>query len=123
MKPDFRNIESDTLKNNNYRKVIYTVPDELQLVLMSLTPGEDIPSETHNSTTQFIRVESGYGYAQIGTKKYKLKDGISVVIPPKKKHYIKNTSKSKSLKIYTIYSPPEHPKNLIQKRQQVKNLC
>jgi mannose-6-phosphate isomerase-like protein (cupin superfamily) len=117
MKPDFRNIESDTLKNNNYRKVIYTVPNELQLVLMSLAPGEDIPVEVHNSTTQFIRVESGSGYVHIGTKKYNLKDGVSIVIPPKKKHYVKNTSKNKSLKLYTIYTPPEHPKNLIQKKQ------
>jgi len=112
-----KNIEKETIKNNNYRKVLYTVPGKNQLVLMSLKPSEDIPKEIHSKISQFIRVEKGKGIAIINNKKYKLKDGMSLVIPPKAEHYIKNTSKTEDLKMYTIYSPDNHPKNKINKRQ------
>ena len=114
---DHRNIEKDTLKNNNYRKVLYTVPGKNQLVLMSLKPGEDIPKETHNKISQFIRVEKCKGVAIINNKKYKLKDGMSIIIPPKAEHYIKNTSKTEDFKLYTIYSPDNHPPKKINRRQ------
>ena len=114
---DHRNIEKDTLKNNNYRKVLYTVPGKNQLVLMSLKPGEDIPKETHNKISQFFRVEKGKGLAIINNKKYKLKDGMSIIIPPKAEHYIYNTSKTEDFKLYTIYSPDNHSPNKINRRQ------
>ena len=117
MNPDHRNIERDTLKNNNYRKVIYTVPDKTQLVLMSLKPGEDIPMEVHPHIAQFFRVEKGKGIAIINDQKYRLKDGFSIIIPPNTKHYIKNTSPTDDLKMYTLYSPPNHPPDRINKRQ------
>lgn len=106
-KPDYRNIESDTVSNKLYRKVVYTTPT-LQLVLMSLKPNEDIPKEVHHKITQFIRVEAGTGLARVGRTEYKLKDGISIIIPPDTEHYIKNTSRTKDLKLYALYSPPEH---------------
>ena len=115
-KPDHRNIEANTLKNVNYRKVVYTIKD-LQIVLMSLQPGEDIPSEIHPKTTQFIRIERGNGYAIINKKRYILKDGVAVTIPPNTQHYIKNTSKTDALKLYTLYIPPHHPVNKLNKRQ------
>ena len=114
---DYRNIEKDTLKNKIYRDVLYTVPKKFQLVLMSLDVGEDIPEEVHSGHVQFIRVESGTGIAIVGRKKYKLFDGISITIPPGKKHYIKNTSKTEMLKMYTIYAPDEHPPRRKNKRQ------
>ena len=117
MKPDHRNIEKDTLKNNNYRKVLYTVPGKNQLVLMSLNPGEDIPEEIHSHISQFFRVEAGKGYAKIDGKRYTLKDGFSIIIPPGAKHYIKNTSRTEKLKMYTIYSPDNHPEGRVDKRQ------
>lgn len=106
-------IEKKTKNNNNYRKVLYT-DKRIQLVLMSID--NDIPMETHKHITQFVRVESGTGYALINRKKYSLVDGISVIIPAKAKHYIKSTGK-RPLKIYTIYSPPEHNPGAIQKNQ------
>ena len=106
-RPDYRNIERDTLSNKMYRKVVYTTPT-LQLVLMSLKPHEDIPKEIHKKTTQFIRVEAGSGLARVGRTEYKLKDGMSITIPPNTEHYIKNTSRTTDLKLYTLYSPPEH---------------
>ena len=93
------NIEKETINNKNYRKVIYT-DSKQQIVLMSLNPGEYIHRETHNGT-QFFRIEQGTGIAEIGTirKKIKLKDGISLSVPPKTLHKIINTSKTQPLKI------------------------
>ena len=114
------NIENDTIKNNNYRKVIYT--DNLQqVVLMSLEVGEYIPKEKHNGS-QFFRIESGKGIAEIGYSsnniiRKNLKHGDVLIVPKGVYHYIKNTSNCDKLKLYSIYSPPQHEKNTIDKRQ------
>lgn len=112
-------IEKETIKNKHYRKVLYTDKYQ-QLVVMSLEPGEDLPLEVHNGS-QFIRVESGRGYVKQynGKQTYKtlLKDGISIDIPPNVKHYITNTSKTEPLKMYSVYSPPEHKPKTVNKRQ------
>ena len=110
------NIEKETLKNKNYRKVIHTTAGQ-QLVLMSLEPGEIFPEEIHPKTTQFFRVEEGSGIAIVSGKKIRLRDGISITVSPGAKHIIKNTSRNKPLKLYTIYSPPHHPPKKINKRQ------
>lgn len=113
------NIENKTLSNKYYRKVIYT--DEYQqIVLMSLNPGEYIHREKHNGT-QFFRIEKGLGMAEIGmkNKKIKLKDGVSLSIPPHTFHKIINISKQEPLKMYTIYSPPQHKNDTIDKRQPI----
>jgi mannose-6-phosphate isomerase-like protein (cupin superfamily) len=110
-----RNIEKDTIANIYYRKVIHTTKQQ-QLVLMSLEPGETIPLEKHDETTQFFRIESGTGVAILGKKKYKLKPDYVLVVPPNTAHEIIQTGDA-PLKLYTIYSPPEHPKNLKQLRQ------
>lgn len=106
------NIESKTISNNNYRQVEYT-DDLMQLVLMSLKPSEEIGMETHSATTQFIRVEKGNGLAIINDDKINLSDGSVVVIPYGYKHNIINTGND-DLKLYTIYTPPEHEKGLIE---------
>lgn len=106
-------IEASTIKNDNYRQVVYT--GKFQLVLMSLKPGEDIPWERHNNLDQFIRVEAGLGQAELivmenGTKitrKYQLTDGGAIVIPEGTDHHIINTG-DVDLKLYSIYSSPEH---------------
>jgi quercetin dioxygenase-like cupin family protein len=108
------NLEKLTLANNNYRKVINTTPN-MQLVLMSLKPGVEIGSEIHPKTSQFIRVEGGKCVAEFGGKKYSLKDGDSIVIPPNTKHNIWCSKSSKEdAKLYTIYTPPEHKPGTIQ---------
>lgn len=111
----YANIEKLTLENNHYRKVIDT-NEYQQLALMSLAHLEDIPVEVHEGS-QFIRVEEGKGLAIVGNKKILLKDGVSLVIPPGKKHYIKNTANCGHLKMYTIYSPPEHKPGTVMRRQ------
>jgi len=117
---DVRNIEEDTLANKSYRKVLYTVPKQMQLVVMSLAPGESIPCETHRSGSQFVRVESGNGVCTVGkTKKteYVLSDGISLTISPGVHHCFTNVDNRKHLKMYLLYSPPEHPNSRHQQRQ------
>jgi mannose-6-phosphate isomerase-like protein (cupin superfamily) len=99
------NIEKDTLNNKKYRKILHTTK-ELQVVLMSLKPREDIPEEVHHAT-QFIRIESGNGVAEVSNRRYILKDGVAIVIPSGKKHRIINTGVDE-LKLYTIYAPPQH---------------
>lgn len=112
--PDYRNIEQDTLKNECYRQVVYTVGSSengagMQLVLMSLQVGETIPCEVHgNVGAQFIRIESGNGQVTVSGRKYKLHDGVSIMIPNGTQHCIENTDAKKKLKLYSLYTPPEH---------------
>lgn len=110
-----KNIEEETLKNENFRKVISTT-DNLQLVLMSLKPGEDIGMEIHDNVDQFFRIEKGNGIAIIkketGEEELSLVDGSVIIIPKGTYHNIKNTG-NVSLKLYSIYSPPNHPKDRI----------
>lgn len=100
------NIERATLANDNYRKVIATTA-QMQLVLMTLLPGERIPMETHPRTTQFIRVEGGRALVHAGSKRHVLTDGDSIVIPPNTPHEVVQRG-SKPLQLYTLYAPPEH---------------
>lgn len=109
MTPFKISIERATLCNNYYRKVLFTT-DTLQLVVMSLLPKEEIGMEKHPHTTQFIRVERGKALAIVGNRRFKLKNGDVIIIPKNKNHNIINTGRGK-LKLYTLYSPPEHPKN------------
>ena len=102
------NIERDTLENEDYRRVLFTGPN-MQLVLMTLRPGEEIGLETHDEHDQFIRIEAGEGVARLNEEKHALSDGVTVVIPAGTRHNVVNTSKREPLRLYTIYSPPEHP--------------
>jgi len=109
------NIENKTLNNTNYRKILHTT-QQMQLVVMSLKVGEDIPKEKHPHTTQFIRIEGGKALAVVEGKRYSLKDNDSIIIPAGTWHYIKNIGRT-DLKLYTLYAKPEHKDGLTQKRQ------
>ena len=106
-------IENDTLENQDFRRVLYTGKNS-QLVLMSLGPKEEIGEETH-SLDQFIRVEAGVGLAILDGVKHPISDGSAVVIPAGTKHNVINNSDSEELKLYTVYSPPEHRDRTIHK--------
>ncbi len=110
---DISNITKLTMENNAYRKIIQT-NTHMQVVLMSLLPGEDIPLETHNTHDQFFNIVEGKCLIQANGRDYKLNSGMIIVIKAGTPHYVKNLSGSKKLKLYTIYSPPEHPDGLIQ---------
>jgi mannose-6-phosphate isomerase-like protein (cupin superfamily) len=88
----------------------------MQLVLMSIEEGQEIGREKHQYATQFIRVESGRAKAIVGKNIFILKDGDAIVVPPNTYHNIINTGKD-PLKLYTIYSPPQHNKNTVEKNK------
>lgn len=111
------NIEKDTLKNKNFRKVLYT-GQHTQLVLMSLKPKEEIGLETHPENDQFFRFEGGKGRVEIDGNKYTVKDGDAVVIPAGAKHNVVNISATEDLKMYTIYSPPHHKDQIVRKTKE-----
>ena len=106
MKGYITNIEKETRQNTDFRRVLYTGKHS-QLVLMNLRPKEDIGEEIH-TLDQFIRVEAGHGHAILDGVKHELFDGAAVVIPAGTKHNVVNDSDDKELKLYTLYSPPEH---------------
>jgi mannose-6-phosphate isomerase-like protein (cupin superfamily) len=114
MKGYVTDIERDTLGNADYRRVLFTGP-KLQLVLMTLQPGEEIGRESHEGHDQFIRVEEGEGEALLGGERHKLADGVAVVIPSGVEHNVVNTSRTKALKLYTLYGPPEHPDGTVHR--------
>ncbi|MBU4536901.1 cupin domain-containing protein [Patescibacteria group bacterium] len=113
MKGFHTNIEEATLKNNNFRKVLYTSKHS-QLVLMSLKPQEDIGMEIHNENDQFFRFEQGTGKVIIDGNEYNVKDADAIVVPAGSEHNIINTSEDIDLKLYTIYSPAHHQDQIIR---------
>ena len=100
------NIEGESKSNANFRKVLYTAKHS-QLVLMSLLPNEEIGSEVH-TLDQFLRIETGTGVAILDGVEHSIGDGSAIVVPAGTEHNIKNTSPDKAMKLYTVYSPPEH---------------
>jgi mannose-6-phosphate isomerase-like protein (cupin superfamily) len=114
MKGYVGNIEEETIKNTNFRKVIFTGKHN-QLVVMSLKPGEQIGMEVHNNLDQFFRVDAGEGKIVMDGEERKIVDGDAMVVPGGVEHNVINTSKTKDLKLYTIYSPPNHPDGTVHK--------
>lgn len=108
------NIEKETLENSNFRKVLYTAKYS-QIVLMSLLPKEEIGMETHERNDQFFRFESGTGICVIDGHEYEVKGGDAVIVPAGAKHNVINTSAKEDLKLYTIYSPPNHEDAVIRR--------
>ncbi len=105
-------IEELTAENTDYRRVLYTARN-LQLVLMALQPGEEIGEEVHDDGDQFFRVETGEGEIWIDGTVSKIKSDMAMIIPAGARHNVKNTGDT-PLKLYTIYSPPEHIDGTVQ---------
>lgn len=108
------NIERDTLENEDFRRVLFT-GQHMQLVLMTLRPGEEIGEETHDEHDQFIRVEAGTADVFLDGERRELGDGSVVVIPAGVRHNVINTSGGDDLRLYTLYGPPEHPDGTVQR--------
>jgi len=107
------NIQKDAIENKNIRKVLYTAK-HLQLVLMSLKPGEEIGAETHAKSDQFFRFEGGSGKCIINETVYTVKDGDVIIAPAGSKHNVINTDPHQDLKLYTIYAIPQHKDGIIR---------
>lgn len=117
MKAFITNIEKETQENNFFRKVLFTGKHS-QLVLMSLKPNEEIGDEVHDTVDQFFRFESGEGKVVVEGEEQVVSDGSVVIIPAGTNHNIINTSKEKPLKLYTLYSPPNHQDGTIHQTKE-----
>lgn len=106
MKGFVDDIEDLTERNSDFRRVLYT-GKQLQLVLMSLGPGEDIGEEVHPDRDQFFRVENGTGEVSIDGHTTPIRSAVAIVVPAGARHNVKNTGET-PLKLYTLYGPPEH---------------
>ncbi|MDD4625080.1 MAG: cupin domain-containing protein [Candidatus Paceibacterota bacterium] len=111
MKGFISNIEEATEENEKFRKVLYTGKNS-QLVLMSLKPGEEIGMEIHEDHDQFFRFEKGEGKVIIDENEYKVEEDFAVIVPAGAQHNVINTG-DKDMRLYTIYSPPEHQDQII----------
>jgi mannose-6-phosphate isomerase-like protein (cupin superfamily) len=105
MKGFIGDIEKLTLENADFRRVVYTAKNS-QLVLMSIPPGQEIGMETHH-LDQFLRFEQGTGKAVLDGVEHDIKADWAVVVPAGMAHNFINTG-AEDLKLYTVYSPPEH---------------
>jgi mannose-6-phosphate isomerase-like protein (cupin superfamily) len=105
MKGFVKDIESLAVGNADFRRVLYTARN-CQLVLMALKPAEEIGMEVHG-LDQFFRVEEGSGDAILDGVQTRIQAGFAVLVPAGTRHNIVNTGKV-PLKLYTIYSPPNH---------------
>ena len=113
MKGFVAHLEKETLKNADFRHVLYTGKNS-QLVLMSLKPGEEIGEEVHEDHDQFFRFENGEGKVVIDGAEHIVKDGSGAIVPAGARHNVVNTSKRANLRLYTIYSPPEHQDGVVR---------
>jgi len=108
-------IEKLTEKNKYFRQVLYT-GKYAQLVVMSLQPGEEIGNEVHNTVDQFFRIEEGEAkFIFSGKEEHVVKSGDAVIVPAGTFHNVVNNSSKEPLKLYTLYSPPNHPDGTIHK--------
>ncbi|HNJ47967.1 MAG TPA: cupin domain-containing protein [Novosphingobium sp.] len=106
-------IERATLDNGDFRRVVYT-SKEMQLVLMAIQPGDEIGEEVHDDVTQFFRFEAGEGEVWIDGVCNRVKADDAAIVPAGARHNVKATG-SEPLRLYTIYSPPEHIDGTVHK--------
>ena len=108
-------LEHVTEKNKDFRQVLFT-GKHMQLVLMSLQPREEIGNEVHEHVDQFFRIERGRAkFVFNDTEEHLVEEGAAVVVPAGTYHNVINTSSTESLKLYTIYTPPQHPDGTVHK--------
>lgn len=117
MKGYITNIEKDTLENTDYRRVLYTSKSS-QLVLMNIKPGDEIGLEVHE-LDQFIRIEQGSAQVILDGVSHEIKDDFAVVIPAGTQHNVVNTG-DVDLKLYSVYSPPEHKDGTVHKTKELE---
>ncbi len=107
------NIETLTTGNTDFRRVLYT-GKYLQLVLMTLQPGDEIGAEVHEDRDQFFRIEGGSGEVLIDGKRTPVKDDDAIIVPAGARHNVINTGGA-PLMLYTLYGPPEHRDRVVHK--------
>lgn len=116
MKGFIGDIEERTEANGDFRRVLYTGP-HLQLVLMSLLPGEEIGEEIHPNTDQFLRVEQGKGEISIDGRTTRIESDVAILVPAGARHNVRNTG-VRPLRLYTLYAPPHHADGTVHRTKQ-----
>lgn len=116
MKGYVDNIEEATVENDDFRRVLYTGKN-LQLVLMTLQPGEEIGEEVHQDRDQFFRVEEGEGEVLIDGETHPIEDDDAIIVPAGARHNVRNTGDD-PLRLYSIYGPPEHKDGIVHKTKE-----
>jgi len=111
------NIEDKTLENSNFRKVLYT-GKFMQLVVMSLKPGEEIGEEVHDTVDQFFRIEEGQAKVIMNGEETVLTNDMVAIVPAGTLHNVINMSETEDLKLYTIYAPSNHPEGTVHATKQ-----
>jgi mannose-6-phosphate isomerase-like protein (cupin superfamily) len=112
-------IEQATLDNGTFRTVLFT-GEHTQLTVMTLMPGEDIGWEAHHDRDQFLRIEQGRGRVELGQsaegvdETHEVADNWAIIVPAGVWHNVVNTG-SEALKLYSLYSPPEHPDGTVHR--------
>ena len=106
MKGFITDIEDRTEDNDAFRRVLYTGP-HVQLVVMSIEPGDEIGEEVHEHTDQFFRVEQGKGEIVMDGRATGIESDMAMLVPAGTRHNIRNTG-HRALKLYTLYAPPQH---------------
>jgi mannose-6-phosphate isomerase-like protein (cupin superfamily) len=109
-------IEKLTEDNTDFRRVLYT-GKQMQLVLMTLQPGEEIGAEVHEDRDQFFRVEQGEGEVLIDSRTSAIRADMAIIVPAGARHNVRNTG-GEPLKLYTIYAPPEHKHGTVHKTKE-----
>lgn len=110
------NIDVRTVENEDFRRVLYTGRN-LQLVLMTLQPGDEIGEEVHEDRDQFFRIEEGSGVVGIDGVENRVEDDFAVIVPAGARHNVRNTG-DEPLRLYTIYGPPEHKDGIVQSTKE-----
>lgn len=113
MKGFIADIEDLTTSNTDFRRVLHT-GKFLQLVLMTLQPGEEIGEEVHEDHDQFFRIESGSGEVLIDGVRTPIKDDDAVIVPAGARHNVTNTG-DQPLTLYTLYGPPDHREGVVHR--------
>jgi mannose-6-phosphate isomerase-like protein (cupin superfamily) len=113
MKGYVDDIEQATLDNTDFRRVLYT-GHNIQLVVMSINPGEEIGEEVHDDRDQFFRIEQGEGVISIDGVDHEVADDDGIIVPQGARHNVRAMGE-RPLKLYTIYGPPEHVDGTVHK--------
>ena len=113
MKGYVDNIQKRTEENDDFRRVLYT-GHNLQLVLMTLRPGEEIGAEVHEDRDQFFRIEAGEGEIEIDGVRRPVAADHAMIVPAGARHNVRNVGSS-PLRLYTVYGPPEHRHGVVQR--------
>jgi len=117
MKGFVEDIEKITIANTNFRKVLYT-GQHAQLVVMCIMPLADIGEEVHEVTDQFLRIEEGEGKVILDGREHPISGGTAILVPAGIRHNVINTSRSKKLLLYTIYSPAHHKDGVVHRTKK-----